>query len=226
MVGPLGQGVYGLGFSARPWTPIPQPNDPKYLEFLADDSQFLQALTASMGPNGIPRGAPDAYTAIRDAAAANVGNLSPEERAQIIRQASMIPAAGYRSDPVKAAEALVRNIESMSNNQGYTGPDAGVIVGTTPTANGCPLPITRGQVLDNENFGNLVNSVFSAAGGKTSIPSGMFTKGLGLFGAPGDMLSSASYMSGWSGGIDITKMSESERMAFLSKVASSQKMAR
>jgi hypothetical protein len=192
---------------------IPQPSDPKYLEYLADDQQFLHALSASMGPNGIPRSTPDAYIAIKDAAAANVGNLSPEERAEIIQSARMMPAAGYHSDPTKAADAIVRDIERMSNNQGYTGPDAGTVVAATPTADGGSKPITRGALLDNENFGNLVNSVFTAAGGASYSNPSIASLGWGM---PGGLFNGEQNPLF---GIDLTKWSEAERIQFLSKVA-------
>jgi hypothetical protein len=211
---------YGYGFTRPLWNqPIPQPNDPKYLDYLADDKQFLAALGVSMGPNNINGGSPGAYQSILEAAAANVGSLTPEERAQIIAQARLIPAAGYHSDPAKGAAALVANIERMSNNQGYTGPDAGKVVTTTATAGGGTKPITRGEILDNENFGNLVNSVFTGAGGKLYSPAPPLTAGgMGLAGSPGAMFNTGTGRDLlW--GIDMSKWSESERIQFLNKVA-------
>lgn len=218
MVGPL-LGLYGGGLGLWGRAPIPDPKDPKYLDYLADDKQFLSALAASMGPNNIAGGAPQAYRSILDAAAANVGHLTPEERAQIIAQARMLPASGYRSDPAKAAEQIVKNIETLSNNQGYTGPDAGTVVATTPTASGGTRPITRGELLDNENFGNLVNSVFTAAGGTSYSPANpLIAGGMGLSGTPGGMFSGMG-SRGPLWGIDMTKWSETERIQFLNKVA-------
>jgi hypothetical protein len=207
---------------ARPLgaTPIPDVKDTaNYLKYLADDRQFLHALAASMGPNRIAGSARDAYQSIIDTAAANVGNLTPEERAQIIAQARMIPASGYRSDPAKPAQQVVQNIETLANNQGYTGPDAGTVVATTPTASGGTKPISRGELLDNENFGNLVNSVFTAAGGTSYAPaSPLIAGGMGLSGTPGDMFNGMG-SRGPLWGIDMTKWSEGERIQFLNKVA-------
>jgi hypothetical protein len=210
--------AYGLGMPRTSGWATPEPSDPKYLEHLADDRQFLAALSGSMAPNNIAGGSAEAYNAIMDAAGANVGNLSPEERAQIIQSARMIPAAGYRSDPTKPAEAIVKNIERMSNNQGYTGPDAGVVVTTTPTAGGYLMPITRGEILDNENFGNLVDSVFTAAGGKSSLPANLLGRGLTFTGMPGSAFAPVG-PQGWQQSGDMTKWSESERIEYLNKVA-------
>jgi hypothetical protein len=211
--------TYGVGFNRTTVTsPPPNVNDPNYLDYLADDQQFMSLLTGSMRPNHLSTGAPDAYHSIVNAAADNVGSLSVEERAQIIQWAARIPAAGYRSDPTDSAKAIVKSIESMSNNQGYTGPDAGVVVTATPTAGGYPLPITRGQILDNENFGNLVDSVFTAAGGKSSLPANLQGRGLAITGMPGSAFTPAGPQGVLIAG-DMTKWSEAERIDYLNKVA-------
>jgi hypothetical protein len=199
-------------------SPPPDVNDSKYLDYLADDKQFMAALTGSMAPNHLRTGAPDAYSSIINAAEANVGNLSVEERAQIIQSARMIPAAGYRSDPADAAAAIVKNMERMSNNQGYTGPDAGVVVATTPAVGGDPKQITRGEILDNENFGNLVNSVFTAAGGKSSMPANLQGRGLMDGSMPGSAFAPAG-PRGVLGAGDMKTWSEAERVEYLNKVA-------
>ncbi len=218
-MGPLMNNMVVLNQPRTVALQIPDPGDTTaYLQYLANDQQFLNALAASMGPNHISAGAPDAYRSIIDAAAANVGNLSPEERAQIIQQARTIPAAGYRSDPAQPAGQIVKNIERMSNNQGYTGPGAGVVVANTPTASGGTNPVTRGQVMDNENFGNLVNSVFTAAGGKSSMPAGLQFAALARTGMPGDVFNAGGTWRPLSG-IDMSKWSEGERVAFLNRVA-------
>jgi hypothetical protein len=204
---------YSLGVPRTAALAIPQPSDPKYLEYLADDRQFLNALSASMGPNGLPGQASSAYLSIMESAAENVGNLTPEERAQIIQSARMIRPAGYHSDPSKAAEGVVRTIERMSNNQGYSGPDAGTVVAATPTAGGGTKPITRGDLLDNENFGNLVNSVFTAAGGASYANASIATLGWGM---PGGLFTGEPNPLF---GVDLTKWSEAERIQFLTKVA-------
>jgi hypothetical protein len=197
-------------------SPPPEINDPKYLDYVADDKQFLAALKGSMSPNQIATTA--AGTSIINAATANVGNLSPEERVQIIQSARMIPAAGYRSDPTDSAAGIVRNIERMSNNQGYTGPDAGVVVTTTPTAGGDARQITRGEILDDENFGNLVDSVFTAAGGKSSMPTMLLGRGLPFTGMPGNAFAPLG-QRGPLTSVDMTKWSEGERIEYLNKVA-------
>jgi hypothetical protein len=199
-------------------SPPPDVNDPKYLDYLADDRQFLATLTGAMAPNHLRTGAPDAYSSIINAATANVGNLSPEERAQIIQSARIIPAAGYRSDPADAAAAIVKNIERNSNNQGYTGPDAATVVTTTPTAAGGTNQVTRGQILDDENFGNLVNSVFTAAGGKSSMPANLLGRGLMDGSMPASTFAPAG-PRGVLGAGDMTKWSEAERVEYLNKVA-------
>jgi hypothetical protein len=90
------------------------------------------------------------------------------------------------------------------------------VVANTPAAGGGTRAVTRGELLDNENFGNLVNSVFTAAGGKPSGPAA-----LGKMSTPGNLFNGASagYWQPTNTGIDITKMSEAERIAFLNQVA-------
>jgi hypothetical protein len=93
------------------------------------------------------------------------------------------------------------------------------VVATTPTASGGTKPITRGELLDNENFGNLVNSVFTAAGGTSYAPANpLIAGGMGLSGTPGGMFSGMG-TRGPLWGIDMTKWSEGERIQFLNKVA-------
>jgi hypothetical protein len=209
----------GLGF-ARPLSvganAIPDAKDPKYLEFLADDKQFLQALSAAMTPNGVGNGAAGAYQSIIDAASANVGNLSPEERAQIIQAAKMI-RVGYNANTEQAAQQVVQKIQTLSNNQGYTGPDAGTVVTTTPAAGGGTHAVTRGEILDNENFGNLVNTVFTAAGGKPPVVAGSLILTGSLSGMPGNLFNNNNDSP--LTGIDLSKWSEAERIEYLNKVA-------
>ena len=59
-----------------------------------------------------------------DAAREYVANLTPEECEQVIQSAARIPAEGCYSIATEPAKAIVRNIERMSDNKGYTGPDA------------------------------------------------------------------------------------------------------
>jgi hypothetical protein len=205
---------------ARPLIASSPPDviDQKYLDSLLDDRQFIASLRGAMRPNNLSMGAPDAYNAIINAAEANVGSLNAEERAQIIQSAWRIPAAGYRSQATSAATALVQSIERLSNNQGYTGPDAAVVVATTPTAAGYPMPITRGEILDNENFSNLVDKVFMAAGGKSSLPASLQGRGLPITGLPG----SSFVLAGPRGAAlsdNMSKWSEAERVEYLNKVA-------
>jgi hypothetical protein len=222
-MGPLLGIPYGSGFTRPLWgQAIPQPNDPKYLDYLADDKQFLDALNTALNQN--LNSSSDKYKAnqaICQAAAANVGNLTPEERAQIIgaaRGGGLVSNAGGAM-PAEPGGPVVALIERLANNQGYTGPDADTVVTSTPTASGGAKPITRGEILDNENFGNLVNSVFTSAGGKPYLPpSPLIAGGLGLAGSPGSMFNTVGDRGGlW--GMDMTKWSESERIQFLNKVA-------
>ena len=90
-----------------------------------------------------------------------------------------------------------------------------------PTTSGYPNPVTRSELLDNENFGNPVNSVFTAAGGKSSLPANLMSLGFaGRTGMPGDIFNFRANQGGVFDNIDLTKWSEAERIEFLNKVAS------
>jgi hypothetical protein len=220
MVGPLSLGgLYGGGMGIGPranHAPIPEAGDTQtYMAYLADDQQFLHALRNNLAtPGGMLTSDPKGYQAVMDAAAANVGNLTPEERAQVI--ASRTLSMGNRNPDVTADQS-VKTIERLANNQGYNGPDAGAVVTTTPAAGGGGYAVTRGEILDNENFDNLVDTVSQAAGGTSPKPG---------FGAmPGSIINGRSglpaFLSGTVGSnpVDMTKWSEAERIEFLHKVA-------
>jgi hypothetical protein len=207
--------VSGVGSSRGSDINAPRPGDKNYLEYLADDKQFLLALSDNLAtPGGMLIRDAKGYQAVMDAAAANVGNLTPEERAQVI--ASRTISMGNRNPDVTADQS-VKTIERLANNQGYNGPDAGAVVTTTPAAGGGGHAVTRGEILDNENFGNLVNTVFTAAGGSTPAA------GFGT--TPGSIIYQRSglptFLRGQGGSdlVDMTKWSEAERVEFLNKVA-------
>jgi hypothetical protein len=212
-------GLHNLGLGITPplgHSPVPDPsNSDEYMRYLADDQQFVTALSAALGGNSFGSVTPEGYQSIINAAQANVGNLTPQERAQIIAEAKTIYTCAGRA--TLRTENVLASIERMSNNQGYTGPDAGTVVTHTPTAGGGIRPVTRGEILDDENFGNLVNSVFTAAGGTSYTPALGFSGSLGLSGMPGDLFDGVkrSPLSE----IDISKWSEAERTEFLNKVA-------
>jgi hypothetical protein len=195
---------------------IPPSNDREnYLKFLADDSQFAMALQTSLQNNqGLSGLTPEAVRSIVETAKANVGNLTPEERAQVIASASTIRGAISHASPADGASQVVQTIERLANNQGYTGPDAATVVATTPAAGGGTHAVTRGEILDNENFGNVVNTVFTAAGGQSYMPASLMPNALGRTGMPGDL-----FNGGDMSGIDMKKWSEAERKEFLNKVA-------
>jgi hypothetical protein len=196
----------GAGFN------MPPPGDPKYLEYLADDNQFALVLASSLHANQSFAGAPpETIRSLVESARANVGNLTPEERAQVIQSASSL----LREPLAAGVSRVMQTIERLANNQGYTGPDAATVVATTPAAGGGTNTVTRGEILDNENFGNLVNTAFTAAGGKSYMPAPAVMTVLGRTGMPGDLFNG----SGIGIGIDMTKWSEAERIEFLNKVA-------
>jgi hypothetical protein len=203
--------LHGVGLPP-PISPAPR-EEAAYVAYLADDRQFIAELAHALAPQGTFGNGTAAYLATMAAAEQNIGNLTPEERAQVIR------AAGTYRDPKQSRDAnpALQTIERLANNQGYTGPDAGTVVATTPTAAGGTHAVTRGEILDNENFGNLVNTVFTAAGGKPLFSAPLLPNFLGGSGMPGSIFTSTDRNA--LNGIDLTKMSEAERIAFLNKVA-------
>ncbi len=191
---------------AQGWGGYFNSNDPKQVALLADDGTFMRSveavLTESLRAGG---GSTDHHATLNALLNGDISALTTQERAEILdsaqQSASMIRNGRYSKLGFTGHETTDL-IAKYMNNQGYTGPGANQVLLTVPVAGGGTANITRGQVLDDEGFAALVNNVIGDASGTQP------TKHLG----------------GWRTGgrdqfTDMSKWSESERVAYLQKAA-------
>jgi hypothetical protein len=208
--GPL---LHGFGYSLGDrLLIIPKPGTDEYNKFLADDKNFLTALTQRLnqGPNNGNN--TQLRQQILDAAAANVANLTVEERAQILNSAPYGLANNGNSFSTNGTNPTLALINQLANNQGYSGPNANVVAATINLNNGSSMAVTNAQLLDDEGF---VILVYTAAGG--TKPVGLLAPPFGS-GLPGSAFSPPQFNSPlW--GANISNWSGAERVAYLQKVA-------
>jgi hypothetical protein len=209
MVGPLTEHFFGGGTQME-FGHI-DTTDPAKVKLLEDDAYFMHAVDRELNMSGLHVSNPTAAKQVLEAlTGTDLSALSPAERAEVIRSVQM-SRAGFSSHPNTDAATLIKTIERLANNQGYTGPGSEQVLVTVPKAGGGGLNVTRGEVLDNEGFAGLVDNVFVAAGGHIMR--------FGNFGAFGDSSAPGQFIDGRLGRADMSKWSEEERVSFLKLVA-------
>jgi hypothetical protein len=112
MVGPLGNSLMASGWINRgQGGSTPTPDELKDPNYLADDKQFATALAYNL--RSLP---PEAVRSIVETAKANVGNLTPEERAQVVASAATLfnPQSNNVADARQ--NVVTQTIERLANN--------------------------------------------------------------------------------------------------------------
>jgi hypothetical protein len=191
---------------------------------LTNDSYFIKTLESVMQHQAFSPVEKDSVMGALQGG--NLSALSIEDRTEIIDKAGHINPRLSQHNIGPSLNSLVALIQRNGNNQAYTGPGADEILLTLPTKSNQTQSITRGQLLDNEGFGKLIETVFNG----TQDPSRIQTRVLSPLQTlltrltPSYQNPQSSQSSSWGAlsdktALDFSHWSEAERIQFLEKVA-------